>query len=94
MGLAVLNCTTLGANGKPVPRRSEMILHCNESDAEVKLDGVPQGICDDYDGTPRGLLLSKGGHMISVQKSGFTSWNTFIEADTTRVVMNVILYNL
>jgi hypothetical protein len=77
--------------GQMVERRSEIVLHCNMSDAEVTLDRVPQGLCDDFDGDPRGLKLPPGGHLVQVEKRGFVTWNTWLQAEKTRVVMHVNL---
>jgi hypothetical protein len=72
-------------------RRSELVLHCSEADAEVWLDGVPQGTCEDFDGEPKGLALGKGPRRVQVKKRGFKAWESILEADGTRVVMNVTL---
>jgi hypothetical protein len=72
-------------------KRSELVLHCSEQDAEVWLDGVPQGTCGDFDGDPNGLGLGKGARRVQVKKRGFEPWESWLEADGTRVVMNVAL---
>jgi len=72
-------------------QRSELVLHCSEADAEVWLDGVPQGTCADFDGEPKGLKLGKGARRVQVKKRGFQAWESYLEADGTRVVMNVAL---
>lgn len=72
-------------------RRAELVLLCSEQDAEVWLDGVPQGTCDDFDGDPAGLGLGKGPRRVQVKKRGFQAWESWLEADGTRVVMNVAL---
>jgi hypothetical protein len=72
-------------------QRSELVLHCAQADAEVWLDGVPQGLCEDFDGEPKGLGLGKGPRRVQVKKRGFEPWESWLEADGTRVVMNVAL---
>lgn len=72
-------------------QRSELVLRCNEADAEVWLDGVPQGTCADFDGEPKGLTLGKGPKRVQVKKRGYSPWDSWMEADGTRVVMNVAL---
>lgn len=72
-------------------RRSELVLRCTPPDAEVSLDGVPQGTCDDFDGEPRGLGLGKGSRRVEVKKRGFSPWESWMQADGTRVVMDVTL---
>ncbi|MFO0596077.1 MAG: PEGA domain-containing protein [Myxococcaceae bacterium] len=74
-----------------ITTRSELVLTCDPPDAEVVLDGVPQGTCDDFDGDPRALSLKKGARRVQVRKSGFLPWDTVVETDGTRVVMNVTL---
>ena len=74
-----------------VARRSELVLLCTPSDAEVQLDGVPQGTCADFSGAPRGLALGSGARRIEVVKPGFEKWQRWLDADHTRVVMNVTL---
>ncbi|MEW5742167.1 MAG: hypothetical protein AB1938_24845 [Myxococcota bacterium] len=76
---------------KEKPQRSELVLHCTQADAEVWLDGVPQGLCEDFNGEPKGLGLGKGPRRVEVKKRGFVPWESWMEADGTRVVMNVAL---
>ena len=72
-------------------RRNELVLRCVPSDAEVRLDGVPQGTCDDFAGAPHGLALGSGARRIEVVKPGFEPWQRWMDADRTRVIMNVTL---
>ncbi|MFT3708159.1 MAG: PEGA domain-containing protein [Archangium sp.] len=74
-----------------ITTRSELVLSCVPADAEVELDGVPQGTCEDFDGEPRALSLKKGARRVQVKKRGFLPWDTVVETDGTRVVMNVTL---
>jgi hypothetical protein len=74
-----------------ITTKSELVLTCDPADAEVELDGVPQGTCEDFDGEPRGLSLKKGARRVQVKKPGFLPWDTVVETDGTRVVMNVTL---
>ncbi len=74
-----------------VTTKSELVLSCIPKDAEVELDGVPQGTCDDFKGEPRGLSLAKGAHRVQVKKVGYLPWDTVVETDGTRVMMNVTL---
>jgi hypothetical protein len=74
-----------------VTTKSELVLSCNPSDADVELDGVPQGTCEDFRGEPRGLAMGKGVRRVQVKKQGYLPWDTVVETDGTRVVMNVTL---
>lgn len=69
----------------------ELVLKCTPADAEVALDGVTQGVCTDFGGEPRGLKLGKSARHVVVKKSGFGTWETWLAADETRVVMTVTL---
>lgn len=71
--------------------KSELVLACSPADAEVELDGVPQGTCEDFRGEPRGLGLGKGMRRVQVKKQGYLPWNTVIETDGTRVMLTVAL---
>jgi hypothetical protein len=74
-----------------VTTKSELVLLCDPPDAEVELDGVPQGTCEDFNGEPKGLSLKKGARHVQVKKRGFLPWDTMVETDGTRVMMNVTL---
>lgn len=74
-----------------VTTKSELVLSCSPSDADVELDGVPQGTCEDFRGEPRGLALKKGARRVQVKKRGYLPWDTIVETDGTRVLMNVTL---
>lgn len=69
----------------------ELVLHCAPSDAEVALDGVSQGLCSDFNGEPRALKVGTGARRVEVKKSGFHTWESWLAADQTRVVMTVTL---
>lgn len=77
--------------------RAEVAFHCTPADAEVALDGVPQGTCEDYDGDPRALSLGRtrgGVHRVAVGKPGFGTWESWLEADGTRLEVDVTLLPL
>ena len=74
-----------------VTTRSELVLKCDPVDAEVSLDNVPQGTCEDFDGEPKALPIPSGARRIAVKKRGFQPWNSILETDGTRVVMTVTL---
>ncbi len=74
-----------------VTTRSELVLRCVPPDAEVSVDGVPQGLCEDFSGEPGTLPMRPGMHRVEVKKRGFLPWSSALETDGTRVVMNVTL---
>lgn len=74
-----------------VTTKSELVLSCIPADADVELDGVPQGTCEDFRGEPKGLAMGKGVRRVQVKKQGYLPWDTVVETDGTRVVMNVTL---
>lgn len=73
------------------PSGGALVLRCTPADAEVWLDGVPQGTCEDFDGAPKGLALGKGARRVEVKKRGFEAWETYMDGGGTRVVMVVDL---
>lgn len=74
-----------------VTTKSELALRCHPPDADVELDGVPQGTCEDFDGEPRALPLGKGARRVQVKKAGYLPWDTVVETDGTRVMVDVTL---
>ena len=98
--LALSGCVQTGnvltaSSGKLPPARvttkSELVLSCTPPDADVELDGVPQGTCEDFRGAPQGLAMGKGVRRVHVKKMGYLPWDTVVETDGTRVMLNVTL---
>lgn len=88
------NVLTIAQGKMPSARvttKSELVLACTPFDADVVLDGVPQGTCEDFRGEPRGLALGKGVRRVQVKKMGYLPWDTVVETDGTRVMLNVTL---
>ena len=69
----------------------ELVLRCTPFDAEVALDGVTQGSCQDFNGEPNALKVGTTARRVEVKKSGFHTWESWLAADQTRVVMTVTL---
>ena len=69
----------------------DVVLRCEPSDGEVSLDGVTQGVCTDFQGTPRGLRLGEGLHQIEVKKQGYWPYTTYIEPRGARAVLTARL---
>lgn len=75
----------------PGRRKSELVLRCQPPDAEVVLDGVSQGTCEDFKGEPRGLSLGNGSRRVEVRRGGYQGWESWMVADGTRMTMDVTL---
>ncbi|MDC0706917.1 PEGA domain-containing protein [Stigmatella sp. ncwal1] len=68
-----------------------VILRCEPPEAEVALDGVTQGVCSDFQGTPRGLQVGQGLHQIEVRMEGHWPSITYLEPQGARTTLNVRL---
>ncbi len=99
LALALASCATPGlptVEGlRPLPPptvgRAELVLRCTPPDADVSLDGVAQGTCDDFDGNPSGLKLGSGAKRVEVKKRGYAPWESWLEASGTRISLDVTL---
>lgn len=69
----------------------DLVLRCEPADAEVSLDGVPQGMCSDFAGSPRALRVGDGLHHIEVTKQGFWPYTTYYEPSGARATLNIKL---
>lgn len=69
----------------------DLWLQCEPSDAEVAVDGVPQGVCEDFSGHPKGLALGEGMHRIIVSKGGHWPYETWLQPSGARATLNVKL---
>jgi hypothetical protein len=72
-------------------RDGNLVLRCEPSDAEVYLDGVQQGVCTDFAGTPRGLRVGEGLHQIDVRHEGFWPYVTYYEPSNARATLTLRL---
>ena len=61
-------------------RGGELALRCDPPDAEVEVDGVPQGRCDDFDGRQRRLSLGTRMRHVVVKKAGYWPYETWYQA--------------
>jgi hypothetical protein len=68
-----------------------VILKCALPEAEVVLDGVTQGICSDFQGSPRGLRVGPGLHQLEVRLDGYWPYITYLEPQGARTTLNVQL---
>ncbi|MBL9038212.1 MAG: hypothetical protein JNG84_06860 [Archangium sp.] len=67
--------------------KGEVALRCDPGDADVLLDGVARGRCDEVGR----LDVKPGPHRLEVKKHGFQSWVRLFDADRTRMVLKVAL---
>ncbi|MBZ4418639.1 PEGA domain-containing protein [Myxococcus sp. RHSTA-1-4] len=74
--------------GKP---SGDLALRCEPEDAEVYLDGVLQGLCSDFTGSPKGLSVGVGLHHIEVKKRGFWPYTTYYEPSGARARLTIQL---
>jgi hypothetical protein len=72
----------------------DVALRCEPPDAEVYLDGVIQGLCSDFRGTPRGLKVGEGLHQIEVKKQGYWPYTTYFEPHGARAVLEARLRSM
>lgn len=68
-----------------------LALRCEPVDAEVYLDGVLQGLCSDFTGSPRSLRVGVGLHHIEVKKQGFWPYTTYYEPSGARARLTIQL---
>jgi hypothetical protein len=71
--------------------RGDLLLRCKPEDAEVALDGVAQGRCSDFDGTPGGLKVGEGMHRVDVTKEGFYPYQTYYAPSGGRAALTITL---
>jgi hypothetical protein len=71
------------------PLSPGLLLGCDPKDAEVLVDGVLQGSCQDVDGQI--LALSEGGHQVEVRKAGHRSYQAQVEAGRARTKLTTSL---
>lgn len=71
------------------PLTPELRLECSHPAAEVLLDGVLQGHCEDFLG--RGLPLSEGPHVVEVRLPGFLPFEVMLEPGRARMSLRVDL---
>jgi hypothetical protein len=68
-----------------------LALRCEPEDADVYLDGVLQGLCSDFSGSPRSLRVGAGLHHIEVKKQGFWPYTTYYEPSGARARLTIQL---
>ncbi|QSQ26389.1 PEGA domain-containing protein [Pyxidicoccus parkwayensis] len=103
LAAAVLACACAGrqepesvAKARELMRSAEtpsgnLALRCEPVDAEVYLDGVLQGLCSDFTGSPKSLRVGAGLHHIEVKKQGFWPYTTYYEPSGARARLTIQL---
>jgi hypothetical protein len=69
----------------------ELSLHCQPAAAQVKMDGVPMGTCADFAGQRQVIHAGRKARRIEVSMPGHASWTNTVEAERTRVTLEVQL---
>lgn len=71
--------------------QGDLALRCEPPDADVYLDGVIQGVCADFSGSPSGLRVGEGLHQVEVKKEGFWPYTTYFEPSGARATLRIQL---
>ncbi|MCL2011837.1 MAG: PEGA domain-containing protein [Cystobacterineae bacterium] len=76
---------------KSATERGNLFIHCEPEDAEVVLDGIPQGNCLDYVAT--GLRINRSPHLrkIVVTKAGYWPYEAMVAVDSSKMSLHVQL---
>ncbi|MRI86577.1 PEGA domain-containing protein [Aggregicoccus sp. 17bor-14] len=71
--------------------RGNVVLRCTPREAEVVLDGVPQGLCSDFEAASAALTLGEGLHSIEVRREGYWPYTTYVEPNGARTTLRAVL---
>ena len=69
----------------------QLRLRCSQQDAEVFIDQVLQGRCDDFNGEAGRVALAEGAHLVEVKKPGFVPYRAEVLAGDARTSLTVNL---
>ncbi len=67
--------------GTDVATRGNLQLIVEPKDADVYVDGVLQGLADDFDGEPTYLKVEPGLRRVELRKAGFKTWRMELQVD-------------
>jgi hypothetical protein len=70
--------------------QGELRMSCDHRDAEVYIDGVLHGSCQDLEETA-GLRLPSGPHLVEVRKAGFLPYRAQVLTGDVRTSLEVNL---
>jgi hypothetical protein len=76
---------------KNTARRGNLWIRCEPEDAEVLLDGIPQGSCLDYVAKDLQIKESPGLRKIVVTKTGYWPYEAMVVFDRSKVNLHVQL---
>ncbi|MFN0061246.1 MAG: hypothetical protein ACKVPX_01835 [Myxococcaceae bacterium] len=76
------------------PSGAGLALQCEPSDAEVSVDGVLQGRCDDFGGRPRVLGMGVGDHTLEFRKPGYRPERLVSSHDGARATLHIRLQRI
>jgi hypothetical protein len=71
------------------PLAAGLLLRCAPNEAEVMLDGVLQGTCEDF--AQRLLEMSDEGHRVEVRRAGFLTYEAQVAPGHARTRLEVTL---
>ena len=74
------------------PIHPELRLSCAQANAEVRLDGVLQGHCQDFES--KGLPLSRGAHELEISLAGHLPYVSTVEAGAARMSLSIELVRI
>jgi len=79
---------------KDTEKRGNLFIHCEPEDAEIVLDGIPQGSCLDY--VSKGLRVHASGDLrrIVVNKQGYWPYEARVVLDRSKLNLRVQLQPL
>jgi len=81
----------MGKDGQKAAREtgSQLVLHCQPTDAEVVIDSVPYARCKDVEDRP--IKLARGLRHVEVRKADHQQYETWLDTDGTQAALNVSL---
>ena len=79
------------SENKNAAKRGNLFIRCEPEDAEILLDGIPQGSCLDYVAKGLQINASPALRKIVVTKTGYWSYEAMVALDRSKVNLSVQL---